>query len=271
METTRYPLGTNPSELERLRFQHSVWGGVTRAFLDRAGLAPGMRVLDVGCGPGFVTAEIAERVGPRGSVVALDESPLWIAEVERTITERRLANVRTMRARIEGAELEPASFDLVFARWVLSFVPDPAAAIARLARALRPGGVLAIEDYNHEGVSLFPDGAGFRAVVRATRELYRRAGGDAFVAGKLPALFRAAGLQTVAIQPNVLCGGPTSPAFRWAGLFFPAFSRTMQEKGFLTAEERELFLAEWAERESNPDALFFSPIVADAMARKPGR
>jgi hypothetical protein len=56
--------------------------------------------------------------------------------------------------------------------------------------------------------------------------------------------------------------------FRWAGLFFPPFSAVMEQKGLLTPDERARFLAEWAERERDPDALFFSPFVVDAVARK---
>jgi hypothetical protein len=66
-----------------------------------------------------------------------------------------------------------------------------------------------------------------------------------------------------------MSGGPDSPAFRWAGRFFPHFSAKMRALGLLSTEEHELFLAEWAERERDPDALFFSPYVVDALARKP--
>jgi len=263
-----YLLGTTDAELERLRFQHEVWGERTRAFLDRIGIVPGARVLDLGCGPGFVALELAERVGPRGEVVALDESPRWIAHVEGEIRRRGLANVRAVRSRIQDADLEPASFDVVFARWVLSFLPAPGRVVARLATALRAGGAFAFQDYNHEGISLFPESAGFRAVVRATRAMYAAAGGDTWVAGRAGAIFREAGLETESTEANVICGGPGSPAFRWAGLFFPHFSDAMERKGLLSPDERLQFLAEWAERERDPDAMFFSPIVVDAIGRK---
>jgi len=261
-----YPLATDPRELERLRFQHEVWGPTTRAFLARTGVGAGARVVDLGCGPGLVTLELAELVGPRGSVLAVDESPSWTAHVEREASPLRQVAVR--RARIEELELEPESCDLVFARWVFSFLADPVSVVRRLARALKHGGLLAIEDYNHEGVSLFPPSEGFRAAVRATRALYARSGGDAFVAGRSAAIFAAAGLETVSIVPNALCGGPSSPAFRWAGLFFPHYSARMEELGLLSREERERFLREWAEREADPTALFFSPLVVDALARR---
>jgi hypothetical protein len=88
------------------------------------------------------------------------------------------------------------------------------------------------------------------------------------VAGRARRIFRAAGLETVEVVPNVMCGAPGSAAFRWAGSFFPHFSGVMVERGVLTAQERELFLREWGERERDPDALFFSPFVVDAAARK---
>ena len=132
-----------------------------------------------------------------------------------------------------------------------------------------PGGVLAIEDYQHEGISLYPDSPGFRAAIRATRALYKSRGGDAFVAGSLPGWMRAAGLELIDMTPNVICGGPQSQAFRWAGKFFPHYSLMLVEQGLLQADERERFLAEWGSAEKNPDAMFFSPMVVDIAARKP--
>lgn len=264
-----YVLGTNAAELARLRLQHEVWSPVTRAFLDRLGVRPGARVLDVGCGPGFVAEELAERVGPAGHVVALDESPLWHEHLAQRLAARGLANVELRRGRVQDAELEPAAYDLVFARWVLSFVPELDEVVARLARTLAPGGVLAVEDYNHEGVSLFPGSAAFDAMIRATRALYADAGGDTWVVGRLPAALRRAGLEHTEIVPNVLAGGPGSPVFRWADAFFVPFSATYLERGLVSAAERDAFLADWEARKRDPDALFFSPIVADVAARAP--
>jgi SAM-dependent methyltransferase len=266
-----YVLGVSPQELERLRFQHEVWGPVTRAFLDRLGVRPGWRVLDAGCGPGFVAADLVERVGPRGEVVALDESAAWIAHVRETARARGHANLRAVESRLEEAPLEPGSFDLVFLRWVLSFPPKPAELVRQLSRALKPGGLFAIEDYNHEGISLFPESEGFRAVVRATRALYASRGGDTWVAARAPAIFAAAGLELREMTPVVKCGSPGSPVFQWAHLFFPPFSQTMVDAGVLTAAERARFLDEWEARRADPTSVFFSPIVVDAAAVRPQR
>ena len=269
MSTQPYVLGTTDLELERLRFQHEVWGPVTRAFLARLGLRRGMRVLDLGAGPGFVALEIATVVGPEGRVVALDESPRWRDELARAKAERRATNLEIVTARIQDARFEAQSFDIVFARWVFSFLADPVAAARSAAGWLVPGGVLAIEDYNHEGISLFPPSAGFRAVVRGTRALYSTTGGDAFVMGRALEILAGAGLETPSLVPHVMCGAPGSGVWRWADLFFPPFAHVMRAKGLITEEELVQFQREWAERSADPTALFYSPIVVDAAGRKP--
>ncbi|MBK7644073.1 MAG: methyltransferase domain-containing protein [Planctomycetes bacterium] len=263
-----YPLGTDPLELERLGFQHQVWSPVTNAFFERLGVKPGMRVLDLGCGPGFVSLELAERVGPKGSVVALDEARHWTEWLREKAKERGFSNVTTVCARIQDADLPAASFDVVFSRWVFSFLSDPSAVATMLARCLKPGGALAIQDYNHEGVSIFPESEGFRAAVRATRALYKLHGGDQFVMGRISSIFATAGLELAELHPNVLAGGPESGAFRWADSFFPRFSAVYVEKGLMSAAERGQFLREWEERKQNPHALFYSPMVVDAVGRK---
>jgi len=184
------------------------------------------------------------------------------------LASRSLPNVRVVPARVQDAQLEERSLDVVFARWVFSFLPDPDAVAIRLARLLKPRGLLAIEDYNHEGISIYPRSPAFEAVVRATRETYARAGGDAFVSGRMARVFAAAGLELVDLKSNTMCGGPDSPAFRWADRFFPHFSGVMVERGVLSAADQAQFLREWEERKRDPAALFFSPMIVDAAGRK---
>lgn len=264
-ETREYVLGTNEAELERLRFQHRVWGGLAERALDRAGVGAGARVLDLGCGPGFVTADIARRVGPTGRVVALDESPVW----HEVLGQRAFAApVELVEAKIEEADLGANRFDAVFCRWVLSFLADLDAIAEKIRRALRPGGVLVVQDYNHEGVSVFPRSEGFDAAIRATRAFYAGAGGDAWVVGRLPGALRRAGLEVVEIAPHVKCGGPGSDVHGWLDAFFPTFVEVYVDRGLMSEEERSAFVEDWAALGRNPDALFFSPMVVDVVARR---
>lgn len=263
-----YVLGTNEAELARLRLQQEVWGQYTDRFLDRLAIRPGWRCLDLGCGPGFVLESLRKRTGDAGSLVALDESPVWMGYLRQTIADRGWRNVALIESKIEEAPLEPASFDLIFARWVLSFPPRVDAIVGKLAGALKPGGILAVQDYNHEGISVFPESPGFRAVVEGTRALYRSGGGDPWIAARLPGLCRSAGLEILSMTPYGICGGPGSPAWRWADAFFPPFSEKMVRAGHMRESDRELFLREWAQRSANPDSMFFSPYLIDLATRR---
>ena len=97
-ERERYVLGTDDHELARLELQQRVWSDQTEAWLDLLELAPGMRVLDAGCGPGLATERLRERVGPTGSVVAVDGSPRWIDHVQARIEREAWTEVETRRA-----------------------------------------------------------------------------------------------------------------------------------------------------------------------------
>ena len=129
--------------------------------------------------------------------------------------------------------------------------------MARLAGAA-PGREAAIEDYNHEGISLFPPSRGFVAATRAGRDWYARSGGDTWIAGRLPGDLHAAGLTLTEVKANVLAGGPDSPAFRWADAFFPVYAPQWAEQGLLSEAELRTFQSEWEERKHDPDAIFFS-------------
>lgn len=264
-----YFLGTSDHELQRLTFQQGVWERPTEAFLDAVGVAPGQRVLDLGCGPGLVSALLRERVGADGRVVAVDESPRWIGHLQAVAEREGWSNLEPVQARLQDLEQAPGSADAALLRWVLSFLPDPAGMLRRLVGFLRPGGRLGVMDYNHLGVSLFPRSEGFDAVIRATRQAYRDTGGDTFVMGSIHRLFRAAGLEPEHLENHVLSGGPGTPVFEWADRFFPFHVPRLVEQGHLAAADAERFHGEWAERCADPDCLFFSPIVVAAVGRKP--
>lgn len=263
-----YVLGADPAELDRLRHQHEVWRALSDAAFERVGVRPGWCVLDAGCGPGLVLADLRERIGPSGEAWGVDLVPAMLEEAGRMARQRGYQNLRLLQGDLHTVALPEAHFDLIWLRWVLSFPPDPQVILQHLAAALRPGGRLVVQDYNHEGVSLFPESAGFRAAIRATRALYASAGGDPWIGARLPRMLAAAGLKLSDYRADVLTGGPGQPAFEWAQRFFPVFSAQFVARGYMSPAERELFMAEWAEHAADPHARFFSPTVVTAQAQR---
>ena len=149
-----YLLGVNQQELERLQFQHSVWGPVTRKFLDRIGVQKGWRCLDVGAGPGFVSIDLRNMVGETGEVTALEPSEFYLDWLREQTSVQQWKNVHYIQGTAEQAALPSRYYDLVFVRWVIAFVPYPEKFLTQLFATLRVGGIIAIQDYYYEGLSL---------------------------------------------------------------------------------------------------------------------
>ena len=113
------------------------------AALERARPSAAERVLDVGCGVGQTSLQLAARVGPTGSVLGVDISAPMLARARERASAEKLANVRFETADAQTFAFTPESVDLVFSRFGVMFFADPEAAFANLARALAPGGRLA--------------------------------------------------------------------------------------------------------------------------------
>jgi ubiquinone/menaquinone biosynthesis C-methylase UbiE len=263
-----YILGANEKELARLRFQHGVWKEVTDSFLDKLGIQQGWKCLDAGAGPGFVTFDLRERVGEKGEVTAVEPTSYYCWYMKEEAEARHLSNIRVNEHSIEEAELQPGYFDLVFSRWVVAFVPDTEKFLRKLFESLKPGGIIAIQDYNYEGLSLFPRGGAFDMMPEIVKKYYRLGGGDPYVGALIPGIFRQNGIKLKEYYPVCLAGGPQSGVFQWAEKFFMGHTRLMAEKGLMSTEEADAALHDWKNHKENPDAIFFSPIVVNCAGVK---
>lgn len=167
-------------------------------FVERAGVCAGQRALDVGCGPGTVTALLVERLGP-GAVAAVDPSAPFVAA-----TRVRFPEVDVRTAVAEHLPFADDRFDAALAQLVVNFMTDPVAGLVEMARVTRPGGVVAACVWDHAG-----DGGPLAAFWRAVRDIDPDAPGEADLAGTrdghLVALCEAAGLRHV--EPSTLTVG----------------------------------------------------------------
>ncbi len=208
MGTERYAIRGGVEGRERLRLLARVMRPFTHGLFDRVGIAEGMACLDAGCGGGDVTFELARRSGPGGRVVGVDLDEIKLGLARDEAATRGLENVDFRQAEIEACDFD-SEFDRVYARFLLTHLPDPVAAIARMQRWLKPGGVLAIEDIDFTGHFCYPESAALRRYVELYRQAVQQRGGDPLIGPRVPVLLVDAGFDAVelhVVQPAGISG-----------------------------------------------------------------
>ena len=145
MSLTQYLLGHSPAELQRLTLQAEYLRPVTERMLRAAGVQPGMRILDLGCGAGDVAFLAAELVGPKGHVLGVDRAASAVQFAAARAVRNGLDNV-AFREGTEADLDDEAPFDLAVGRLVLIYQPDPVSFVRTAAARLRPGGVIAFHE-----------------------------------------------------------------------------------------------------------------------------
>lgn len=188
-----YLLGHTDEELARLERQAAMFAEPTAEVLRRAGLAPGMSVLDVGCGVGDVTLAAAAIVGPSGTVLGVDRSAQALATARGRAASAGVGHAAFAEADLDGYD-PGRSFDAVIGRFILMHLADPAATISRMLRHVRPGGIVAFIEMDTGSALTEPRFESFEHYLGLISQLYEKAGIETRMGSKLYGAFRAAGL-----------------------------------------------------------------------------
>lgn len=233
-----YVLGHSEHEVERLKAQARLIDPITDRFFRAAGVAQGMRVLDVGSGAGDVAFLAAELVGASGSVVGADRVAAAVQVAQARAAERSQLNVAFAVG--DPADLTfDTPFDAVVGRYVLQFQQEPAALLRRLATKVRPGGVLVFHEIDWAGLSSFPAVPTYDQCSQWGADAMRRHGTETRMGSKLHATFVAAGLPapTMRLEALVVAGVDSLP---WLRLFKDLIATLLPElerSGVATATE----------------------------------
>jgi SAM-dependent methyltransferase len=232
-----YVLGHSEKELERLIAQAQRYEPFTTQLFRDAGIAPGMRVLDVGSGSGDVAFLVARLVGPNGQVVGVDQSATAMATAGRRAGELGLPNTRFVVGDAgEMAFEEP--FDAAVGRFVLEFSRDPSVLLRAIAAHVRGGGVVAFQEVDWSGDRSFPPVPTFTRCLRWGVEALQRSGADPYVGLKLATIFTAAGLPLPALSIQASIGaGPEHPVYTAVAGLMRTLLPSIVALGVATAEE----------------------------------
>ncbi|GAB2934311.1 methyltransferase domain-containing protein [Streptomyces mayteni] len=181
-------------------------------------LSPGLTLLEVGCGPGTLTADLAARVAP-GEVTAVDRAAGILDDARAEAESRGLTNVRFTTADVHALDFPDDSFDVVHAHQVLQHVADPVQALREMRRVCRPGGVVAVRDVDYGAMTWFPELPGLGEWLELYRRVARANGGEPDAGRRLLSWAHAAGFADVRASATVWCFASPEERAWWGGLW----------------------------------------------------
>jgi SAM-dependent methyltransferase len=262
-----YPIERRAGEIERLRVQAEAMAADAAIMLERAGVAPGWRCLDLGCGPGGITAMLAKKVGPSGRVTGVDADPVFLEHARKQALSAGLANVEFVAADAYDTKLPGGAFDLVHVRFVASTAGAPERLFREAVRIARPGGCVAFQEPDISTLRCFPAHPAWDRLRDAVAEAFARVGGDVKLGQRLYSLARRAGLEDVQYRPflvGVRSGDPMTD-------FLPATAESMRaallQHGLMTQAELESALAACRSHLAQPETVFTTYTVIQAWGR----
>jgi arsenite methyltransferase len=251
-------------EAKHLEAIYEIGDARRRRALARAALAaaPGERILDVGCGPGFYCAELLAEVGESGSVTGVDSSPAMLALAQRRCADHD--NVELLEGEAVALPVPDESFDAALAVQVIEYVPEVEEALAEFRRALRPGGRALVWDIDWDTLSVYSgDRELTERVIRAWDEhLAHRT-----VPRTLAGLLRATGFEEVSMTAHAFATlGQDSDS--WAAALVPFIGSFVAGRGGVSEDEAKAWVAEQRRLAERGD-FYFGCIQFCFTARKP--
>src|SRR5215203_2337838 len=234
MSQENYLLANQPSELARLRLQSLVWEPTGRQLLSKLGGGSGGRALDVGCGALGWLRVLSDWVGPSGRVVGADIDKTLLSAARSFMQAEGISNGELVLDDLFASKLEPESFDLVHARFVIAPLGRGREQVHAHRRLVRPGGSLVLEEWDLGSWHFNPPAPAAEQLIQLLSEIFAALGGEA---GRgLPEQLREIGIEEPEIAAHVIALKPGHPYLRLPLQFSVALESRLLE----TLSEDEL-------------------------------
>jgi SAM-dependent methyltransferase len=260
-----YVLGTHDEEIARLGLQHSVWRPYATAAWRRAGFRRGQTIVDLGCGPGWATMDLADLVGPVGRVHAIDRSRRFLD----ALSARGASQVTTYEQDLAQGALPFSGADGLWARWVFAFVPGPRDLLERAVSALKPGGTIVLHEYlDYRTWRLFPTSEVFEEFVQEVMSSWRANGGEPDIGPSLAQWLPELGVEVKSLIPIQETVRAHDPLCAWPDAFIGTGVDRLVKLGRITPEKGKAIHAAYAQHRKMPNAFQSTPSVLEIIGVK---
>jgi predicted O-methyltransferase YrrM len=240
----------------------------TQALLARAGIGSGMRCLDLGCGGGHVSRYMAGSVGDDGHVVGLDMDAVKLAGARDACSQAGVRNIEFRNVTVTSWS-ESRNYDLVYGRFILSHLSERPAVVAKMLDALRPGGVMVVEDIDFGGAFCHPPNVAYDRYCELYRAVVRCRGGNADLGRELFGLCLDAGLNDVSVNVVQPAHGGAAPEKALQLSTLINIEDAVISEGLASREEVAATIAELTRYIEDPRSVVGLPRIFQVWGRKP--
>ena len=263
-----YILGTDQEELDRLELQHKVWASETRKGWSNAEFREGQTILDLGCGPGYCSVELAKIVGPNGKVVALDRSESFITYLDAHAKKLNLP-ISTIHSDFNAMKIEDESLDGAYSRWALAWIPNPEEIIAKVVKALKPGGRMVFHEYfDWSTHHVYPETKNLTKGINSALKSFKESDSEIDVGAFIPEILDSFAVKIINNRLIPKLASPNTNEWKWPTTFYKSYFPRLIEMGYLTRSEVEDAFGELEQTEKLHFARLACPLMIEIIAEK---
>jgi SAM-dependent methyltransferase len=267
-EQNAYILGTDPEELFRLGVQHQVWASEAQKGWSNAGFTAGQTILDLGCGPGFCTKELAFITGKSGKVIGVDKSENYIAFVE-SIRKKYALNIEALQVDFNEMKLDKESLDGAYCRWAMAWISNPKEILEKVYHALKPGGRFVIHEYfdwmTHRTI---PSYDALSKCIRGCFDSFENFDGQINIGRTIPQISSEIGYNVIGTRPMAKMARKLDLSWQWPITFYETYFHKLVEMGYVTEEDVTQAFEDLDKLSERPDSLICCPLMIEIIIEK---
>ena len=231
-----------------------------------AGFSEGQTILDLGCGPGSCSLELADIVGSQGKVIALDRSEVFIAYLNSLAIESNLP-IKSIHSDFDEMLLEEGSLDGMYCRWALAWIPNPKDIIAKIVKAMSPGGKMVFHEYiNWSAHQVYPKSKNLTYGIAAALKSFKESDSEIDVGAFIPEYLSAHGAKLISTRLMSKLASPNTDVWNWPVTFYKNYFPKLIEMGLLDSSVAKKAFNEIEELEHKSFARIVCPLMIEIVA-----
>ncbi len=263
-----YILGADSEELFRLGVQHQIWAEEAQHGWRLANFRAGQTLLDIGCGPGYCTKELAFIAGEKGKVIGIDKSGDFINFLNEIAAKYNL-NIAGIHTDFDNMVLEPSSLDGMYCRWALAWISNPKEVLAKVVTALKPKGKMVLHEYyDWSTLQTEPRKEALTKGITMALKSFKDSENEIDIGRHLPAILNQIGMKVTSFRPMMKIATVNNGVWQWPKTFFQSYFPRLVPQGYLTAKEVADALRELEELEKIENSTIATCLMVEIIAEK---